>query len=171
MDMYPEYRWEYEVSRVELDIGRILSMVSSLMGMAEDEGAVEDSSMLTGGLSLESLGIDMSMFTEELSKYVREVRVRVYWCGEEGARNEGYCGPDEIILITHAVNPTGRVTNAEDQEIGGLGGIGGIGGGLPEGDSGSGGTAGGTSGGRGTIGGSGGVSTGGGGRGSSGGRK
>jgi general secretion pathway protein I len=174
MDMYPEYEWEYEVSRVELDIGKILSMVSSLMGMAEDEGAVDDASMLTGGLSLESLGIDMSMFTDQLSRYVREVRVRVYWCGEEGARDEGECGPDELTLVTHAVNPTGRVANAEDQEIGGLGGIAGVGGGLPEGDTG--GTAGsvsgagGSSGGRTSSGGSGGVSTGGRG-GSSGGRK
>ncbi len=140
MDSYPDYYWEYEVSRVELDLNRIFSMVNSLMGMAEDEGAVEDESMLTGGLSMESLGIDMSMVTEQLSRYVREVRVRVYWCGEEGRRNEGYCGPDEIILVTHAVNPTGRVASAEDQEIGGLGGIGGIGGGL--GDPGESGTAG-----------------------------
>lgn len=173
MDMYPEYEWEYEVSRVELDIGKILNMVSSLMGMAEDEGAVDDASMLTGGLSLESLGIDMSMFTEQLSRYVREVRVRVYWCGAEGARNEGECGPDEITLVTHAVNPTGRVANAEDQEIGGLGGIAGVGGGLPEDSGGAASTmpsAGGSSGGRTSTGGSGSVSSGGRG-GSSGGRK
>ena len=132
LDAFEDHRWEYEVSRVELDIGRILQMVNQLMGMAEDEGAVEDESMLTGGFSLDSLGIDPMMFTEELSRYIREVRVRVYWCGEEGAREEGYCGPDEVVLVTHIVNPTGRVATAEEQEIGGLGGIGGVGSGGTE---------------------------------------
>ena len=131
LDAFPDHKWEYEVSRVELDLGKILNMVSQLMGMAEDEGAVEDSSMLTGGFSLESLGIDPMMFTEELSRYIREVRVRIYWCEDQNAaRNEGWCGPDEVVLVTHVVNPTGRVTNAEEQEIGGLGGIGGIGSGV-----------------------------------------
>ena len=127
LDAFEDHHWEYEVSRVELDIGRILQMVNQLMGMAEDEGAVEDESMLTGGLSLDSLGIDPMMFTEELSRYIREVRVRVYWCGEEAARQEGYCGPDEVVLVTHIVNPGGRIATAEEQEISGLGGIGGVG--------------------------------------------
>jgi len=148
LDAFPDHKWEYEVSRVELDLGKILNMVNQLMGMAEDEGAVEDSSMLTGGFSLESLGIDPMMFTEELSRYIREVRVRVYWCDDEGAaRNEGWCGADEVILVTHVVNPTGRVTNAEEQEIGGLGGIGGIGSGSVGGtDAGGTGSTGGTGG-------------------------
>ncbi len=138
LDAYPDHKWEYEVSRVELDLGKIMNMINQLMGMAEDEGAVEDSSMLTGGFSLETLGIDPMMFTEELSRYIREVRVRVYWCDDEGAaRNEGWCGSDEVVLVTHVVNPTGRVTNAEEQEIGGLGGIGGIGSGITGGDMGS----------------------------------
>ncbi|MDP7113383.1 MAG: prepilin-type N-terminal cleavage/methylation domain-containing protein [Myxococcota bacterium] len=147
LDAFPDHKWEYEVSRVELDLGKILNMVSQLMGMAEDEGAVEDSSMLTGGFSLESLGIDPMMFTEELSRYIREVRVRVYWCEDaSAARNEGWCGPDEVVLVTHVVNPTGRVTNAEEQEIGGLGGIGGIGSGVVEGAAGAAGGGGGTGG-------------------------
>ncbi len=141
LDAFEDYRWEYDVSRVELDLDRILAMASELMGMAEDEGAVEDQSMLTGGLDLSSLGIDPSMFTEELSKFVREIRVRVYWCGEEGAREEGACGPDEVILVTHIVNPSGRVTSAEEQEIGGLGGIGGLGSGTVEGGATTGGAA------------------------------
>jgi len=130
LDGFEDHRWEYEVSRIELDIGRILDMVNQLMGMAEDEGAIEDQDMATGGFSMESLGIDPTMFTDELSRFVREIRVRVYWCGEEARRQEGYCGPDEVVLITHIINPTGRVASAEDQEIGGLGGIGGIGGGA-----------------------------------------
>jgi len=131
LDAFEDFHWEYEVSRVELDIGRILQMVNQLMGMAEDEGAVEDESMLTGGFSLDSLGLDPTMFTDELSKYIRAVRVRVYWC-EDGARDEGICGPDEVVLVTHIVNPTGRVATAEEQEIGGLGGIGGIGSGTTD---------------------------------------
>ena len=129
-DAFEDHRWEYDVSRVELDLNKIFSMVSDLMGMAEDEGAVEDSSMLTGGLDLGSLGIDPSMFTDELAKYIREIRVRVYWCGEQGSREEGACGPDEVILVTHIVNPGGKVASAEDQAIAGMEGIGGIGGGT-----------------------------------------
>lgn len=147
LDAFPDHKWEYEVSRVELDLGKIMQMVNELMGMAEQEGAVEDESMMTGGFSLESLGIDPMIFTEELSRFIREVRVRVYWCDDEGAaRNEGWCGPDEVVLVTHAINPTGRVMNAEEQEIGGLGGIGGIGGGAMGGDMGGGGTGGSTGG-------------------------
>lgn len=130
LDAFEEYRWEYEVSRIEIDLAKIFDMINQLMGMAEDEGAVEDESMLTGGLNMESLGIDMTMFTDELSRFVREIRVRVYWCGEEGRREEGLCGPDEVVLVTHIVNPTGRVATAEEQEIGGLGGIGGLGSGV-----------------------------------------
>jgi len=130
LDAFEEYAWEYEVSRIEIDLAKIFDLINQLMGMAEDEGAVEDESMLTGGLNMESLGIDMSMFTEELSRFVREIRVRVYWCGEEGRREEGLCGPDEVVLVTHIVNPTGRVATAEEQEIGGLGGIAGIGSGV-----------------------------------------
>jgi len=147
LDAYPNHKWEYEVSRVELDLGKILQMVNELMGMAEQEGAVEDESMMTGGFSLETLGIDPMIFTEELSRFIREVRVRVYWCEDEGAaRNEGWCYSDEVTLVTHAINPTGRVMNAEEQEIGGLGGIGGIGGGAMGGATGAGSTGGGTGG-------------------------
>lgn len=100
------WRWEYEVETVELEIPNL----SNLMGMAED--AVEDGEAPPNPLMmLESMGIDMSFIGEYMGKFLREARVRVCW--PDGLDATGLPTEDCLEVVTHLVNPTGRVLTEE----------------------------------------------------------
>jgi prepilin-type N-terminal cleavage/methylation domain-containing protein len=110
---YDDYRWEYEVEKVELELpnlGELMGLVTEGMG-----DAAEAAGMNTGGqdasndlAALSGLGIDLSFLTDQMGSFLREARVRV--CYEEGKTTGGEIVEDCVELISHLVNPTGRVT-------------------------------------------------------------
>ncbi len=113
------YHWEYWVSEIDLALaGDIAGMASELnssgvIGGGGGDAAASPLGGEGGGSPLESLGISSEMITEMLTPYIREVRVRVWW-GEKSddAEERG----DEIVVVTHLVNPTGTVfAGAEDE--------------------------------------------------------
>ncbi len=106
---YEEWRWEYEVEKVDLEIPNL----SNLMGMAE--GAVADGDAPQNDLlAMESMGIDLSFFGDYMGKFLREARVRVCW--PDGLGADGLPSEDCIELNTHLVNPTGRVLTEEQMQ-------------------------------------------------------
>jgi len=78
-----DYHWEWTVSEVDI------SMAGDLAGMAEDLAGGGDESDADGGggglglqdnsPDLNSLGVSNEMITEMLSRYIREIRVMVWW--------------------------------------------------------------------------------------------
>ena len=118
---FEEYRWEYEVEKVDLDE---LPNLGSLLGMADDGSDELASSMgvSTGAGAgpggelemLSGLGIDLSFFGEMMGQYLREARVRV--CYPDGLDQDGDEVENCVELTCHLTNPTGRVVDNTEEE-------------------------------------------------------
>ncbi len=112
------YRWEYEVESVEVKLPNL----DQLMGLAGEgaDAAGDAAGVSTGGgapandlAALDSLGLDLSMFSDMMGNFLREARVRV--CFPDGNNADGMPVDDCVEFITHLVNPTGRVMSEEEQ--------------------------------------------------------
>jgi hypothetical protein len=68
-----------------------------------------------GGMDLGDLGFSPEMVSDHLAKFIREVRVLVWWGENEDET-------DQVELTSHIINPTGVVSE------GGFGGLMGMGG-------------------------------------------
>jgi prepilin-type N-terminal cleavage/methylation domain-containing protein len=118
---FDEYRWEYEVEKVDLDE---LPNLGMLLGLAEDgtEEAGQSMGVATGQgagpggelAMLEGLGIDLGFFGEMMGQYLREARVRV--CYPDGYTEDGDVTENCVEISSHLTNPTGRVTAADEME-------------------------------------------------------
>lgn len=115
-DRLDDYHFEWCVSTVDVALaGDIAGMAGGLAGGGyfPGEGAgqagasLDAASALGGAPDLASMGLGPEQISEMLGKYVREVRVRIWW-GQDSkhAEKEG----DEVVVITHAINPTGAIT-------------------------------------------------------------
>ena len=111
-DELEDYHWEYWISEVDFELaGDIAGMANELKGSGVFGGAGEGAPMDMAGMggAAGGLGALMSpeMISEMLTPYIREVRVRVWW-GKDSktAEEQG----DEVIVVTHMVNPTGVVS-------------------------------------------------------------
>ena len=78
----------------------------------EDKGSEMD---VGGAPDLGDLGISPDMVSDHLSKFIREVRVLVWWGDNEDET-------DQVELTTHIINQSGVVT---ENGFGGLMGMGG----------------------------------------------
>jgi len=115
--MFDDYRWEYEVEKVELELPGLGNLMG-LMGQGQEE--VADAAGISGNAQpqanelgmLASLGIDMSFFSEMMGNFLREARVRV--CYPDGYTADGEVAENCIEFITHLTNPTGAVNPADD---------------------------------------------------------
>lgn len=115
---FEEYRWAWEVERVDLEIPN-LSALMDMLGTAQEDsglsGSVSDAaSQADPAAILDAVGVDFELVSEELSKFLREARVRVCWSA--GEDDEGQEAEECVELITHLVNPTGQVLTQEEQE-------------------------------------------------------
>jgi prepilin-type N-terminal cleavage/methylation domain-containing protein len=113
-DSLSGYHWAYCISTIDLSMaGDIAGMASSLAGSGYfgNQGGSTDPNVQNalGGLNLEGLGLSGDMLTDMLGKYVREVRVRVWWGTDSKKAEEN---KDEVVVVTHAINPTGVVIAA-----------------------------------------------------------
>jgi len=111
-----DYHYEWSVAQVDIGLaGDIASMAQSLEGTGlvpptETEAAtgLEDQSP-----DLASLGISNDMITDMLGRYIREIRVRVWW-GDDSAEAEKR--GDEVILTSHLTDPSGGFVNTAEQD-------------------------------------------------------
>lgn len=105
-----EYHYEWSIAQIDIGLaGDIASMAEDLSGT----GLLPESDAEGGGLQenapdLGSLGISNEMISEMLGRYIREVRVRVWWGDDsDEAEDRG----DEVILTTHVTDPAGGFMN------------------------------------------------------------
>jgi prepilin-type N-terminal cleavage/methylation domain-containing protein len=112
-DTLKAYHWEYCISTIDLSMaGDLAGMAGSLAGQGYfGDAGTSGSADIQGAIGGMGLGNFMSgdMITEMLGRYVREVRVRVWWGDDSKAAEEN---DDEVVVVTHAINPTGVVVAA-----------------------------------------------------------
>ena len=115
---FDDYRWEYEAEKVEVKLPNL----DRLMGLAGDgaSAAGDAAGSNSGGgapanelAALDSLGLDLSMFSDMMGNFLREARVRI--CFADGNNANGVPVDDCVEFTTHLVNPTGRVLSEEEQ--------------------------------------------------------
>jgi prepilin-type N-terminal cleavage/methylation domain-containing protein len=114
------YHFEWCVSEIDLGIaGDLAGMAQSLPGAGGAGESNSNSSIANsagGAPDLSALGLSNEMITETLSRYIRQVRVRVWWGddSEEAAELK-----NEVVVTGHAINPTGAVIATGQQAPGG----------------------------------------------------
>ena len=110
-ELLDDFVWAYTVRKIDLTIPTNLGNVTEDLagnGYWGDLG----SDALEGNetsFDLSDIGISPEMITDHLASYIREVRVIVWW----GENEEGL---DQVELLTHVINPSGVVTETDDQE-------------------------------------------------------
>jgi prepilin-type N-terminal cleavage/methylation domain-containing protein len=109
-----DYHWEYGISEIDIDmLGDIATMSQDLdkaLGNGEHDGpAVPQPAGNPAIEALSAFAFGPEQLTEMIGPFIREVRVRVWW-GEdsEKAEEEG----NEVVITTHAINPTGMLPPA-----------------------------------------------------------
>lgn len=111
---FDDYHWEYTVSEIDLGLaGDLGGMADSLGGSGLIPGggasdAPDNPDIVGGQPDLASLGVSNDMITDMLGRYIREIRVRVWW-GDDS--REAAERKDEVILTGHAVDPAGSFIN------------------------------------------------------------
>ena len=115
---FDDYRWEYEVEKLEVELPNLGNLMG-MLGEGTDELG-DAAGVSTGGqapqsdlAALGALGFDFSFLTEQMGKYLREARVRICWV--EGKDRSGQDQEECLEVVTHMANPTGRVLSAEEQ--------------------------------------------------------
>ena len=110
------YQWAYTVRKIELtfptDLGGMAGDLAGSGYYGEEKGNEMD---VGGGMDLGDLGFSPDMVSDHLAKFIREVRVLVWWGENEDET-------DQVELTSHIINPTGVVSE------GGFGGLMGMGG-------------------------------------------
>jgi general secretion pathway protein I len=106
-----DYRWAYTIRQIEL------TMPDDLTGTATDligEGYLGDvevpESTTDNSLDLGDLGLSSDTVTDQLSSYIREVRVFVWWSDEQDEQGNYL---DSVELVTHVINPSGFVVSGD----------------------------------------------------------
>ena len=107
-----DYRWAYTIRQIELTMPEDLTGTATDLigeGYLGDDMTVPDQ-MTDDSLDLGDLGLSSDTVTDQLSSYIREVRVLVWWSDEQD--DEGnYI--DSIELVTHVINPSGFVVQGD----------------------------------------------------------
>jgi prepilin-type N-terminal cleavage/methylation domain-containing protein len=111
------YHFEWCVREIDIALaGDLTGMAQGLQGSgyfgsSSESTPAQDAAADAGGLpDLGALGVSNELVTEQLARYIREVKVRVWW--GESSKDAEEAG-DEIVLTTHVINPTGAVTQME----------------------------------------------------------
>ncbi len=107
-----DYRWAYTIRQIEL------TMPEDLTGTATDligEGymgdvEVPETATDESSLDLGDLGLSSDTVTDQLSNYIREVRVFVWWSDEQDEEGNYI---DSVEIVTHVINPSGFVVSGD----------------------------------------------------------
>jgi prepilin-type N-terminal cleavage/methylation domain-containing protein len=117
---FDDYRWEYEVEKVEVELPGLGNLMNLLGAGTEEVGdavGMNTTGQQPGGdlAALGALGFDMSFLTEQMGNFLREARVRICWTpGAGGPRPD--VEEECLEVVTHLANPTGRIMTAAEQE-------------------------------------------------------
>ena len=111
---FDDYHWEYEVAEVDIGLaGDLSSMADSLGASLPGSDAAPDTPDIESTQpDLASLGVSDDMITDMLGRYIREIRVRVWWGDDSSTAAER---KDEVIITGHAIDPAGSYVNITQQ--------------------------------------------------------
>lgn len=108
-----DYKWAYTVRRIELSLPSDIGATAQELaggGLWGDDAAQDENGALDqfGGMDPTQMipGFDMQSITEQLSSYVREVRVVVWW-------GENKDEVDQVEFVHHIINPSGAVSQPD----------------------------------------------------------
>ena len=107
-DKLDEFKWAYTIRRIELELPSQLGSLADDLGGSGYFGDQNNEDVQNNTFDLGDLGISPDVITAYLSNYIREVRVRIWW-GEDPD------GDDQLEIITHVINPSGVVTESEEE--------------------------------------------------------
>ena len=101
-DELDDFKWQYEVVEVDFSIsGDLLSMMGAV---GDDESGSGEDPQSMAETAMSAMGINDEVITETLGKFIREVRVRVYWEDSvEIAEERGKI----VEIVTHVISPKG----------------------------------------------------------------
>ena len=107
-DHLEDFKWAYTVRKIELNFPTDLGGLTEDLGGSGYFGDKNTEAVQDNTMDLGDIGISPDMISDYLSDYLREVRVLVWW-GENEDED------DQVEILTHVVNPTGVVSNPEDE--------------------------------------------------------
>ena len=119
-DLLEDYHYEIWVSEVEIglssDLGALTEGLAGEGYWGESSGDVmaQSSGGEGGAPDLSAFGISDEMISDMLGSYIREIRIRVWWGDDSAAAEENF---DEVVIITHVVNPTGTIVPGATEAI------------------------------------------------------
>lgn len=113
-DRLDDFQWAYTIREIEFelpDLGGAVDTLGANGFFGQQEGADDQQQNVAPNISQDMLGSFLSpdMITQQLSPYMREVRVLVWWGKDEDET-------DRVELLTHVINPTGETQTPEDDE-------------------------------------------------------
>ncbi len=113
-----DYAWAYTIRQIELTMPDDLTGTATELieqgYLGEDvQSGLESSESDEESLDLGDLGLSSDTVTDQLSSYMREVRVMVWW-SEEQDEEGNYL--DSVELVTHVINPSGFVITGEEED-------------------------------------------------------
>ncbi len=104
-----DFHWAYTVRAIDLTLpGDVWNMAGELADNGYWQEEKTENMDISGAPDLGTLGITPDVIAEYLSDYIREVRVLVWWGDNED-------GTDQVELVHHVINVSGKVTDVEDQ--------------------------------------------------------
>jgi hypothetical protein len=131
---FDDYRWEYHVEEIEFQLNTdLFAMLGGGEEGADGGGGMGGPPTMGGdGMAeqmMNQMGLGGDQLSQQLSQFIRRVRVRVWWGESKGAEEQGR----EVVLTTHIISPRGAFN-----QMGGAGGVPGGAGGAPGGGAGGG---------------------------------
>jgi prepilin-type N-terminal cleavage/methylation domain-containing protein len=99
-----DFHWAYTIRQIELELPDLNGALGTLGANDYFPNASEQSETPSLDESMVSSFLSPDMIATQLSPYLREVRVRVWWGDNEDET-------DQVELLTHAINPSGDVTD------------------------------------------------------------
>ena len=100
------YRWAYTVRSIDLTLPTDLGAMAGDLAGGGYWGETDNEPDVGGMPSLDDFGFGPDKIAEMLSPYLREVRVLVWWGDNEDEL-------DQVELVHHVINPTGVVSNPD----------------------------------------------------------
>lgn len=111
-DSLEKFKWAYTIRTIEMSLPTDLGgMMGDMNGAGYYGDQSENEQMQDNQMDLGDIGVSQDMITDYLSDYIREVRVMVWW--SEDYEESG----DVVELTTHVVNPSGIVSEQEEEDL------------------------------------------------------
>lgn len=108
-DALEDFHWAYTIREIEMELPDLGGAVDTLGGSGYFPNAAEQNATPSLDESMVSSFLSPDMIATQLSPFLREVRVRVWWGDNKDET-------DQVELLTHAINPRGKLNDEEEEQ-------------------------------------------------------